>query len=77
MIPIDDAEILRLRLIAAGAAKLVQSVGDVSVSPSANCRARIWWIVHNNGKRIAYDADGRKHFLTCPDAEELRRRQGK
>ena len=32
------------------------------------CKAEIFWLRHNNGKNVPYDADGMNHFITCPEA---------
>lgn len=37
------------------------------------CDARIWMVVHRNGRRAPYTGDGLNHFADCPKAKEFKR----
>jgi hypothetical protein len=41
----------------------------------ASCRDTIRWIVTDNGKRMPVNLDGTSHFVTCPNADQHRRRR--
>lgn len=69
----DRADLQRLRMIALAAERLVLAVGERGVCASPNCRQEIWWIVHRNGKRAPYNADGINHFVTCIDAPRFKK----
>ena len=36
------------------------------------CDATIWWVRHNNGKAVPYDASGLNHFVSCPEAKQFK-----
>ena len=54
---------------------LLNAVGMPGACSSSNCRADILWVVHTNGRRAPYDADGQNHFITCPDREMFKQRR--
>jgi hypothetical protein len=39
-----------------------------------SCAAEIWWGETANGKKCPFDADGRSHFATCPQARQHSRK---
>jgi hypothetical protein len=65
-----EIALLRLRM-----ANLLRNVGTPGTCTGATCRADVHWLVHINGRRTPYDADGTNHFIKCPDREQFKRRK--
>lgn len=64
----------RIRAIEAGAVES-DAPGPVAgdVKPCRSCHKPITWALTAKGKPAPYDADGRSHFATCPQANAWRR----
>lgn len=58
----------------ARAAALVKNIG--APGRCSGCHSVIWWMLHMNGKRTPYDADGTNHFITCPKRDDFRKSKG-
>lgn len=54
---------------------LMRLIGDVG--NCRGCATAIVWLVHRNGKKTPYDAEGDtagvNHFITCPKRENFKR----
>ena len=66
-VPVPDVE-ARLRALLSNAGQPGNCRG---------CAAPIRWVLHTNGKRTPYDADGPtagvNHFVTCPQRDKFKR----
>lgn len=55
--------------------KLLIAVGEDGVCRGEHCDAEIIWVVHANGRRTPYTAEGLNHFIDCPDRDGFRKRR--
>jgi len=50
---------------------LLPLIGDEGVCKA--CGARIFWVMHKNGKEAPYTQDGLNHFIDCPEANRFKK----
>lgn len=55
-------------------AELVQHAGQEAQCKGEGCRARIYFIRHQNGRHTPYNPDGVNHFVTCPLRANFKRK---
>ncbi len=56
--------------ITSGRIRMPESAGEAKCR---GCKAKIWWVVTNNKKKMPMDACGEPHWLNCPDADKFRK----
>jgi hypothetical protein len=67
--PLDELTAQRARMTA-----LLKNVGEAGVC--RGCAAAITWVPHRaTQKWTPYDLDGTNHFITCPKAENFRKKK--
>lgn len=54
---------------------LLGLVGDRGLCKG--CKAEIYWVQHNNGRRAPYGPDGVNHFAVCSQADQFRKKKEK
>ncbi len=50
--------------------KLLAQISDQGLC--RGCQARIFWVTHNNGKKVPYTSAGLNHFVNCPAREQFK-----
>lgn len=54
---------------------LLQNIADRGTC--SGCGAALYWVRHKNGKRVPYTPAGLNHFISCPKAEQFRKKEVK
>lgn len=67
--PLSEADELKKRIEA-----ILSNTG--SWSQCKGCYKPIYWMVHNNGKKVPYTPEGLIHFVDCPVREQFKKAAG-
>lgn len=51
---------------------LLRNIGDLA--QCSGCHALIYWVKHRNGKQTPYETNGLNHFISCPRADQFRKK---